>query len=557
MAMNIRKKIIISTVFISWFSILVSIGCIIWQSEKIGKDLLLSIEKDRLTSIRYFKTLQVESYFDHLMEDIAILATNQQLVRALQDFSKTFSKYLPESTGLVAGYKPQVIDSYINAYNEQYKYYNVGKIIDAKKMLNLISENSFALQYKYIFENPYDLSNKDQLNTVNDGTRYSVMHSKYHQSLRTFKQQFGFFDIFLVDAKTGDIVYTVNKEIDFTTSLINGPYAQSGVGEVFKSVMGTNKANFIAVADFAPYLASYDNQAAFIGTAVFDDLGNKIGVMIAQLSVNNLNNIMTNGDQWAKIGLGKTVNTVIVGADYKLRTNNRFFLENAQYFLDELKNSGTDQNIIDLIKVKNSLVGVLKTDTVAVRQAFSGLEGFVDYIDYRKIPVVSSFAPLKIPGLNWVIIVKMNKDEALGWIKILNQKILANGTSIAVLAGIIAIFLGIITASSIVKIIYKITDEINNITQAKDLTKRLKILDNSEFTIMINAFNNFIANLQYTLKNLVDSSAKTHAKINNQLQDSEAEQEIKQDVLNLNDQINDLSNEFKIIEDQNERSKYW
>lgn len=556
--MNIKKKIIISTVFISCFSIAISMTCIIWQSEKIGKELLFSIEKDRLTSIRYFKTLQVESYFDHLMENISILATNQQLVNALQDFSKTFSKYLSESVGLTAGYKTQVIDNYIDAYAEKYKYYNIGKIIDAKKMLNLISENSFALQYKYIFENPYNLSNKDQLDTVNDATKYSLIHAKYHQSLRTFKQQFGFHDIFLVDGKTGDIVYTVNKEIDFTTSLVNGPYAQSGVGEVFRSLMGSNKSNFIAVADFAPYLAFYDNQAAFIGTAVFDDAGNKIGAVIAQLSVNNLNDIMTNGDQWEKIGLGKTVNTVIVGPDYKLRTSNRFFLENPKQFLEELKKSGTNQDTIDLIKVKNSIIGVLKTDTLAVRQAFAGVDGFVDYIDYRKIPVVSSFAPLKIPGLNWVIIVKMNKNEALNWITILNEKILSNGISIAVLVAMIAILLGIITAGSIVKAIYKITDEINNITQTKDLTKRLKVLENSEFTIMINAFNNFIANLQYTLKNLVDSSAKTQAKINNKLQDDDEEhQEVKQDIFDLNDQINDLSNEFKIIEDQNERSKYW
>ena len=556
MGMNIKKKIIISTVAISGFSILISMGCMMLESRDLGKEVLFSIAKDRLTSIRYFKTLQVESYFDHLMDNLSFLSTNQQLVNALQDFSKTFPKYLSEAKLLTSGYKTQVINNYLDDFSKKYKYYNIGKTIDTKKMLNLISENSFALQYNYIFNNPYSLANKEQLDAVKDGTTYSLMHAKYHQSLLAFKQQFGFYDLFLIDGKTGDIVYTVNKEIEYTTSLTNGPYAQSSVGEVFRSIMASGNTNFIAVADFAPYLAFYDNQAAFIGTAVFDDLGNKIGAVVAQLSVNDLNNIMTNGDQWEKIGLGKTVNTVIVGPDYKLRTSNRFFLENPKEFLDGLKKTGTDQDVIDLIKVKNSIIGVLKTDTLAVREAFSGKEGFVDYIDYRKIPVVSSFAPLKIPGLNWVMIVKINKNEALSWIEILNEKMLSSGIKIAIIVAIFAILLGIKTAGSIVKAIYKITDEINNIAKTKDLTKRLQVIENSEFTIMINAFNNFIANLQHTLKNIVDSSSKTQAKINHTSED-DVQAPYKQDIFDLNDQINDLSNEFKIIEDQNERSKYW
>ena len=556
--MSIRKKIIISTVFISLLSITISAGCIIWQSKKLGKEVLFSIAKDRLTNVRYFKTLQVESYFDTVMDNLLILSTNQQVVGALQDFSKTFSKYLSESNRLNAGYKNQVINSYIDAYAEKYKYYNVGKTVDPNAILNLISENSFALQYKYIFENPYGLSNKHQLNTINDGTQYSLMHAKYHPSILAFQQQLGFFDIFLVDGKNGDIVYTVNKEIDFTTSLINGPYAQSGLGEVFKNIIKFNTKNFIAVADFAPYLASYDNQAAFIGTAVFDDGGRKIGAVIAQLSINHLNDIMTNGEQWGKIGLGKTVNAVIVGPDYKLRTSNRFFLEDPKNFLAELQQSGTEQNMIDLIKVKNSIIGVLKTDTLAVRQAFAGAEGFTDYIDYRKIPVIGSFAPLKIPGLNWVMVVKMNKSEALGWIELLNKKVLHNSVVISVIVGIFAILLGIMMTNGMMSYIYEITEEINNIAQSRDLTKRLKLSVDSEFTVMINAFNNFIANLQHTLKKIVDSSAKTQVKINNKLQDDNAEEyEVKQDIFDLNKQINDLSNEFKMIENENERTKYW
>jgi len=549
--MKIKRKIIINAIVISWFSIIVAGSLMLWRSEKLGAEFLFDTERERLTSVRYFKSQQVVKYFKDLADYIVILANNQTTVSALQGFSKTFPKYLSEATPLSSGYKSQVINQYLGDFVEKYKYYNIGKTVDVPKILNLISEEGFALQYRYIFDNPYPLSEKDQLNTVEDGSKYSLMHAKYHQAMVELKRQFGFYDLFLIDQK-GNIVYTVDKEVDFTTSLVNGPYATSNLSEVFRQVMASDKPRFIAIADFAPYLASYDEQAAFIGTAVFDDMGNKLGVLVGQLSVDILNGIMAyDGIKLDKIGLGKSVNSIIVGPDYKLRTDNRYFLENKQSFLEALKNSKTDQNIIDLIKVKNSCIGILSINTLSVKQAFAGKDGLEDYIDYREIPVMGSFAPLPIPGLNWVIVTKIDKAEAFYGIKMLKEKILYDGMNIAIFIAIVAVLLGVVTASSIVKSIYKITDELNDIAQSRDLTKRLLVPKNSEFTVMVNAVNNFIASVQQAFKNIQDTVVSKLQKPN--LESAS----IKKDVFDLVDQINDLSKEFKIIEDQNDRIKYW
>jgi methyl-accepting chemotaxis protein len=562
--MNIKNKIIVNVILISILSIVVTTSCIIWQSNKTGKEVLFSIAKDRLTNVRYFKTLQVENYFQNLIDDLFSLSINQKSVEALQHFSKAFPKYIAQAKSFNMGYNTQVVNDYINDYVEKYRYYNVGKDIDINKIINLTSENSFALQYSYIFNNKNNLSNKDDLNDLNNGTDYSMFHARYHQSFVAFKKKFGFYDIFLVNAKTGDVVYTVNKEIDFATSLISGPYVNSGLGEVFNKVVNSNKENFIAVADFAPYLANYDNQSAFFGTSILDSFGNKIGVVIIQLAIDQLNDIMTNGDQWRKIGLGETVNSVIVGPDYKLRTSNRFFLENPAHFLEELKKSGVSENEIALMKAKNSIIGILKTDTLAVRQAFSGIEGFTDYVDYRNIPVLGSFASLKINGLNWVIVVKINKEEALSWVQILNKKVIFNSIPLTIIVAMVAIIFGAAITNGIMIYVYKITKEINNIAESKDLTKRLKIAENNEFTIMINAFNNFIDALHNMLKNIVDSSAKANYKMKvkySKLKENNNEQGkddfVKEDLFDLSKQISDLSKEFKIIENENERTKYW
>ncbi len=549
--MSIKTKIIINAIGISWFSIIFAGGLMLWRSEITGAEFLTEVEKERLTSIRYFKSQQIVKYFKGLADNLLVLANDQTTINALQGFSKTFSGYLSEVKSLSSGYKGQVINQYLGDFVERYKYYNGGKTVDAQKMLNLISENGFALQYKYIFENPYSLLEKDKLVTVEDGSQYSLMHSKYHNAMAAFKQQFGFYDLFLID-KQANVVYTVNKEIDFTTSLMDGPYATSSLAGVFKQVMASDKPRFIAMADFAPYLAFYDNQAAFMGMAVFDEKGNKLGVVIAQLSVENLNSIMSNeGVSLDKIGLGKSVNSVIVGPDYKLRTDNRFLLEDKEGFLKELKKANIDQNTINLIKAKNSCIGVLTTNTLAVREAFAGKDGFIEYVDYREIPVIGSFAPLPIPGLNWVIIVKINQAEAFKGIKMLKDKIFNDSIIIAIFIAVFAALLGVVTANSIVKSIYKITNELNDIAQSRDLTRRLLVPQNSEFIVMVNAFNNFIASVQLAFKNIQNTVVSKLQQTNQEPAD------IKKDVFDLVDQINDLSKEFKIIDDKNERIKYW
>ena len=549
--MNIKKRIIYSTVIISWLLIASSIWCLISKTNQLGQELLFTIQKDRLTSIRYFKTIEVETYFENLMENTSTLAANHILISAFQDFAKSFPEYLSEAIHIDTGYKSEVVDGYLNDFTKKYEYFNTGKTIDPKKFINLMSENSFALQYNYIFNNPYYLTDKEKLQSVDDGTTYSLMHKKYHPLLSAFKKQFGFYDILLVDIKRGDIIYSVNKEIDFTTSLTNGAYSKSSISEVFRKVVTNKQANFIAIADFAPYLAFYDNPAAFIGVGIFDTLGNKIGVMIVQLSIDKINDIMLNKAQWPKIGLGSTINSSIIGSDYKLRTSNRFFVENREKFLNELREANIEQDVIDLIKAKNSIIGILKTDTLAVRQAFNGQEGFSEYLDYRNTPVISSFSPLKIPGLNWAIVVKMEKQEALNWLVKLKAQIIYTGIMIGGIFGILAILLGLGVTKSIVAYIYEITDQINNIAKAKDLTKSLTVPKDSEFSVMINAFNNFINNLQGYLKDILIIAKQSDRSDKKDITDRDNMQD------ELRDRIYDLSKEFKIIADQEERTKYW
>ena len=98
------------------------------------------------------------------------------------------------------------------------------------------------LQYQYIAANPHPLGSKNNLDRANDGSRYSELHGALHPYLRTALRQFGLYDIFLVEPRNGTIVYTVFKELDFATSLVNGPYRQDASRRCVPPVLGARQA---------------------------------------------------------------------------------------------------------------------------------------------------------------------------------------------------------------------------------------------------------------------------------------------------------------------------
>lgn len=57
----------------------------------------------------------------------------------------------------------------------------------------------------------------------------------FHRLLTDLNNQLDFYDIFVVD-EAGDIIYTVAREADYQTNLLNGIYANSGLGELYRAI---------------------------------------------------------------------------------------------------------------------------------------------------------------------------------------------------------------------------------------------------------------------------------------------------------------------------------
>ena len=97
------------------------------------------------------------------------------------------------------------------------------------------------------------------------------------------------------------MIYSVFKELDFATNFVNGEFAQSNLGKIFRDIVSKNNPNFIAYYDYAPYAPSHGLAASFIGRGVFTNEGQMIGVAAFQMPVDKLNKVMA-----VEFGSGKT-----------------------------------------------------------------------------------------------------------------------------------------------------------------------------------------------------------------------------------------------------------
>ena len=406
-----------------------------YSAEKVTH-LTLDTSKDRLVSLRETKKIQIESYFKNIASQANTYSKNFMIIDAMSKFTTAFDQVEQQTPSIDT-------DKLENKLIERYRYQQEntpGANSDALNRWIPKGTNSKILQNLYISENQHPTGEKHLLDAASDQTLYSQTHKQYHPPIRQFLEEFGYYDIFLVDADTGFIVYSVFKEVDYATNLKTGPYKNSGIGKVFKKALATNGQNAVVIEDFAPYEPSYNASASFIASPIYD-MGEKIGVLIFQAPVDRINDLMTGGNNWKGMGLGESGEVYLVGQDFKMRNNSRFLIESPEEYFKFLKELKVDAASIEKQKVLKTSIGISEVKTPGSIASLSGKTDFQVFPDYRGISVLSAYAPVDILGLKWGILAEIDEDEAFAVQREIQSTSIYIGIGLAVGILFIALFI--------------------------------------------------------------------------------------------------------------------
>ncbi len=391
---------------------------------------------DQLTAARQAKTRQIETYFRTIRSELRLLATSKMVVDSTRDFLKAVDQL--DRDGVSPELRQKVGDWYAANFMPQMKAVLGGE--PALSDYLPVGGAPYYLQYHYIVANPNLAERRYLLDDAGDGSDYSRLHAIYHPLLRAAAATVGFFDFMVADPRTGRLIYTVQKEVDFTTSLQFGPYRQSNVAAVVARCAEDADRSSICLEDFAPYAPSGGAPIAFMGAPIFDR-GAVIGVLIAQLSNDEIDNVVTGGRRWRQEGFGNTGEAYLVGADHLVRSSPRDFYEDRETYFAELRSVGTSEEEIAAVERYGTPVLHQRVDTQATRAGLAGVEGTGEITGYRGVPTLASWGPLEIQGVHWAIVAKIDSAEAFAPIDQLRRDLLAVGAvALLVVAAVAAWF---------------------------------------------------------------------------------------------------------------------
>ena len=321
--LSIQSKLLTILLGVSLGSTLL-VSILTW--ERARANLRGTIEKS-LTSIRASNANKVEVFFQGLQNHVSTLSEDRMVVEAMVEFNRDYDELNNKFT-------PPEWDQAIGQYYQDNFFPRLTKAISGELSYENFEPESQAakyLQYYYIAENANPVGEKDKLDRAGDGSNYSKTHSEYHKIFQNLIQTYGYYDLFLIDYKTGDIVYSVYKETDYATSLDEGPYRQSGLADIVDRVRENPERRTVQIVDFQTYRPSYGAPAAFLGAPIYNG-SHIVGILAIQLPVEELAKTISQDGNWESAGLGETGETYLVGSDLLMRSDSRLLVEDPEAY---------------------------------------------------------------------------------------------------------------------------------------------------------------------------------------------------------------------------------
>jgi len=340
----------------------------------------------------------VERYFATLHDELRVLAEDRMIVAAIREFAGGAKRVLSDDRvddKELARARRALEGFYAGEFSAAFRK-STGSDPDTRAIVAALDDASAWLQDLYIRGNEHPLGQKARLDAAVDESAYTKTHAVYHPILRHLQEKYGLYDLFLVDATGGTIVYSVCKEIDFAASLRSGPIAGTNLGRCVQEALATGTRDAVSFAEFDRYLPSLLQPASFIAAPVFDGR-ELVGAVAFQIPLDRVGRII--GET---TGMGRTGETYAVGADRLFRTQSRFAAD-----------LGVESTILN---------PTLKVDTHQARAALEeGAAGTALGTDYRDAPVLASWRPVTVHAdvaggrgtVRWALISEIDQAEVL------------------------------------------------------------------------------------------------------------------------------------------------
>ena len=341
---------------------LIPVAIVGFWSNFQAKNSLMDKTDQQLVSMRELKKKQIESFFDERKGDMGVLMETVSVLRK-EAFDKLEAIQLSKKTAIETYFDDMFMKMSMFAKSKDVSMLYDGLVVYHNDMNTPATGN-------------YDVSTQ----------KYQQIWETLGAPIKEFYEASGVYDVFLLCAKHGHVMYSAAKESDLGENIAHGKYKDSGLGNLWAKIVNSGKSSIV---DMAPYAPSNGDPAMFAGYPIKNKSGSVTGIIAFQLPLVQINKVMT-----TRYGLGKTGESYLIGADKLMRSDS---------FLDPKNHT---------VKASFANQDKGRVDTEASQIALAGKSGQDVILDYNGNPVLSCYEPLNIMDLSWAIITEIDVAEA-------------------------------------------------------------------------------------------------------------------------------------------------
>ena len=298
---------------------------------------------------------------------------------------------------------------------------------------------------------------------------YSLAHAKYYDLFSNIVQAREYTDLLLV-SRTGDIVYTYAKQDDFATNLLDGPYQDTRLAELFRTLKDEAEPGEVFMTDYAPYPPAGNIPVSFVGTSLIDRVYGAKGIIIYEMPINLIDDLMIKEN--AAGGL----------ADIKI------------YLVDP-----TDRRVLSTAGFSGDGI-FANTLAVAAGQQARGTDD--------SSPILTAYRPLERLGVKWVLLAEQTEEKATEAVGELSYWM----WGMFIVTAVLVVGLGLVVAFRIANPISHLINVAQRIIGG-DLEAKAQVESQDETGQLAQAFNTMTAQLRQSIGSLEEQVQERTAEL--------------------------------------------
>ncbi|MCP4162875.1 MAG: response regulator [Deltaproteobacteria bacterium] len=316
----------------------------------------------------------------------------------------------------------------------------------------------------------YQSSGKD-LGAFVNSYKWAKIVDQFAPDIKKFRKAFDYYDIFLI-SQSGDILFSVAGEEDLGTNLFT---SQTRYKKFATAARQSIESGVLSFSDYERYAPSNDLVSGFICYPVINKVGDRIGALAFQFTINSINRIMQ-----AKTRLGETSDLYLLGSDLTLRSQS--LMDKEKKMLDDKILTAQSELIQAHIDKKGSV-------------KYKEQDAFI-YQNHDGQTVLGIHLPLKIQDVTFWVVAEISTKAAFIEADKLKQTIL-----IMLGATIFVILLITFTiVRRIVNPVLELSSGVKRIEQG-DFSQPIVIVTKNEIGDLANSFNNMTQSLKNSHEN--------------------------------------------------------